>query len=796
MKRFAFPLMVLCVFFSSCGSDDGIVTPNPDQCVETAQCNDNNPCTVDECSAEGTCTYEPAALGTACESGDLCLIAPSCDASGTCVGTPRDCSGPEVPCIINMCDPQTGQCGVTEPNGTACDFNENDCTSGDTCQAGLCEVGTEVNLDDQNPCTQDACVKGEVVHEPLLEGQCDDGNECTMNDSCKLGTCVGGEPVECVIPECGASAECVQDEGCVVSYMPGGAECDDNDECTLFSVCDSQNNCVGGGDLNCDDGNECTDDYCAAEAGCWHNNGTNDCDDGDSCTLNDTCSEGACVSETTVTEGFTVDCNDDNALDNDGCCCWALDPLELYNSGHVLDLGEEYSNISMEVCLKPGGFKTCSDTAYIGVADNSQNWVAVASFETETQPTQEGGTVWQTYCYDVNVEDTFRYVHVANDLCWLDFVSVSLSCEATPGACSGSAAVDCDDGNSCTADSCDAETGACVHEAIEADWCLELNEGNNLVSFSHLPENKSLANVFGPLNPYVKHLFTEGKMAKNINTVGWVGNLTEIDRTKSYWIFMDYPAGTTKKVLELTGDPTDSDIKYQIHPGRNMMSFSSFPMPVGDALPDNVEDLFTMCIGQGVATIPNPNGDGWVGSLTTFKRNKGYEHLVDAAIQDFAYIGGDGNDPYTYGCRHPAANNYNASAHIDDGSCSFDLPENWGTPVWTSSTHHQNFLVLYDLNLQGAALESKDAVAAIVDGQVVGVGFPHDNRVTVPAIGDHTGKTVSYEIYDQSEGSTVDLVTEDPIEWSLNGFAVAGCTDPSKSNYIAFANLSLDVCVD
>jgi hypothetical protein len=656
-------------------------------------------------------------------------------------------------------------------------------------------LGTEVELDDLNPCTQDACVKGEVVHEPILEGQCDDDNECTTDDSCHLGTCVGGAPVECAIPECGASAECVQDEGCVVSYKPGGAECDDNNECTLYSICDSQNTCVGGGDLNCEDGNDCTEDFCAAEDGCWYQDATGECDDDDNCTTDDACSAGTCVGTVSATQGFTVDCSDTNALDSDGCCCWATDPLGIYNSGHVLDLGQEYSNIAMEVCVKPGGFNTCSDNAHIGIAGESMNWLDFASFETTTQPTEPGGDIWQTYCFDVNVDETFRYVHIANELCYLDFVSVTLGCEINPGACSGAAA-DCDDDNTCTADSCDSETGACVHEAIEADWCLKLDEGNNLISFSHLPEDATLPNVLGDVNPYAKHLFTESKMSKNIDSVGWVGNVDQLERTRSYWIFMDYPAGTNSMVVQLPGTITDADIKYQLHPGRNMMSFAGEPTSVTEALPDDVEALFTMCIGQGIATIPNPNGEGWVGSLTTFRRNKGYQNLVDAAVADFSYTNGDGNDPYTYGCTHTAGTNYDAGNQIDDGSCSYDLPESWGTPVWNSSTHHQGFVVFYDLTLAGAPLAQNDIVAAIVDDQVVGIGFPNGNRVTVPAIGDHTGKTVTYEIFDQSEGTTSSVTIDGTVDWSNNGFLIAGCTDATKANYVPFANLSIGVCAD
>ena len=102
--------------------------------------------------------------------------------------------------------------------------------------------GCQTNFDcnDYNPCTDDVCI-GCQCYNTYNCDPCDDGLECTTNDVCVQGDCVG-EPVIC------------------------------------------------------NDYNECTTDYCHEETGCCvYANNYNECDDGDSCTYNDVCCGGECV---------------------------------------------------------------------------------------------------------------------------------------------------------------------------------------------------------------------------------------------------------------------------------------------------------------------------------------------------------------------------------------------------------------------------------------------------------------------------------------------------------------------
>ncbi len=102
-------------------------------------------------------------------------------------------------------------------------------------------AGTEIDCNDGNPCTDDACVYGICSHTPNdspgcgdgpCPGGCDDGDHCTV-DSCDDGTCTN---------------------------TPHGGPCDDGDSCTENDAC-SGVTCAGT-PMYCDDGDPCTIDTC------------------------------------------------------------------------------------------------------------------------------------------------------------------------------------------------------------------------------------------------------------------------------------------------------------------------------------------------------------------------------------------------------------------------------------------------------------------------------------------------------------------------------------------------------
>ena len=105
---------------------------------------DNNPCTTDTCDPVAGVTHTLLANGTACSDGNACTLGDTCEA-GTCTGTPIACPGGACH-PAGTCDVATGLCSIPTPfaDGTSCD-DGNRCSIDDTCQAGTCIPGDTTN---------------------------------------------------------------------------------------------------------------------------------------------------------------------------------------------------------------------------------------------------------------------------------------------------------------------------------------------------------------------------------------------------------------------------------------------------------------------------------------------------------------------------------------------------------------------------------------------------------------------------------------------------------------------------
>ena len=91
-------------------------------------------------------------------------------------------------CTTDSCNPAAGCVHVD--NTTTCS-DGNACTTGDTCGGGVCNSGTPVACNDDNPCTDDTCSVATGCVYMNNTAICDDGNPCTMGDVCSGGTCAG-----------------------------------------------------------------------------------------------------------------------------------------------------------------------------------------------------------------------------------------------------------------------------------------------------------------------------------------------------------------------------------------------------------------------------------------------------------------------------------------------------------------------------------------------------------------------------------------------------------------------------
>lgn len=123
------------------------------------------------------------------------------------------------------------------------------------------------SCDDHNPCTDDACLAGKCSH-AANKALCSDGVDCTVQDRCQDGQCVGGGLFACNDSNPCTVDKCDMVAGCLFLAADGAPACDDSDACT------GQDHCSGGKChglwLSCDDGNPQTQDGCDAAQGCWH----------------------------------------------------------------------------------------------------------------------------------------------------------------------------------------------------------------------------------------------------------------------------------------------------------------------------------------------------------------------------------------------------------------------------------------------------------------------------------------------------------------------------------------------
>ena len=196
---------------------------------------------------------QPDCSGAVCGDDGCCGSCGTCAAGEACVA--GVCSASCTPdCAGKLCgdDGCGGSCGA--------------CAAGQLCEAGLCvdpdPCAANPNCDDGDPCTDDACVPlVGCESQPRPSGAvCDDGNVCTTDDHCVAGMCLGG-----VVPLCEAAAcrrqICTPEAGWGFEPGPDGAACEDGDPCTAGDVCQA-GTCTSGAPVLCDDGDPCTADAC------------------------------------------------------------------------------------------------------------------------------------------------------------------------------------------------------------------------------------------------------------------------------------------------------------------------------------------------------------------------------------------------------------------------------------------------------------------------------------------------------------------------------------------------------
>lgn len=271
---------------------------------------DSNACTADACD-QGTPSNTNVDAGTNCGTNGTGnpLV---CDSKGQCVGcnAASDCPGVDDECSKRTCN--AGVCGVefTPTNTPIAAQTAQDCL------AQVCDgAGKIVNIpdnadipgDDGNPCTSESCAGGMPMHPNEANGSvCNDGNACTMLDTCQAGVCTGGNTITCVASDqCHVAGTCNPATGmCSNPEKPNGAACTDNNTCTQSDTCQA-GACVGSNPVQCAASDACHDaGTCNPATGVCSNPAKADgaaCDDNNACTQSDTCQAGTCTGANPVT---------------------------------------------------------------------------------------------------------------------------------------------------------------------------------------------------------------------------------------------------------------------------------------------------------------------------------------------------------------------------------------------------------------------------------------------------------------------------------------------------------------
>lgn len=189
----------------------------------------SDPCKSVTCDeASKSCSSIPANEGIACTVDDLCLINTTCK-NGLCTGAAKDCFfAPVGECGVATCNPANGKCeGMADPakNGQPCFQSGDKCMVNKVCNAGNCEGGIPKDCTVfTNGCNNGLCdpVDGQCYAEAIPEGGacleatddcnigicdnmgqclpqaanegagCNDGNACTLGETCAAGVCQGG----------------------------------------------------------------------------------------------------------------------------------------------------------------------------------------------------------------------------------------------------------------------------------------------------------------------------------------------------------------------------------------------------------------------------------------------------------------------------------------------------------------------------------------------------------------------------------------------------------------------------
>jgi len=370
-------------------------------CQTGSDCNDNNPCTLDECNS-GVCSNTPQ-TGQNCNDGDDCTHTDKCEANGQCHGTIISCPDGTPPCgVVRTCN-GTATCDETFPDsGVSCDDTD-DCTHTDHCDgAGGC-TGTLVTCqDDPDVCGYRRSCNGTATCDetyPTSSTSCDDDELCTYNDVCNgAGGCFG-TTIQCTSDPgpCGMIKTCDGTATCDESYPDTNTTCDDGQYCTDGDHCNGSGGCLPGGADTCGTGWICYED----EDKCCLPEASRDCGAND----NDIHWFDSCGHEGDVYS----DCPDPN-----GECVNSVCQCIPHWTGQLCDACEAgWTGANCDVCVRyvdKGIAMSGSGLSWVDAFSDIQSGIDAAFQETQQSGGPDVCEVWVAsgiyYIYEVARSDT------------------------------------------------------------------------------------------------------------------------------------------------------------------------------------------------------------------------------------------------------------------------------------------------------------------------------------------------------------------------------------------------------
>ena len=217
----------------------------------------------DAADSAADASANPAPTDVAAPSDDAAPANPAC--SGFTCATPADCpaslGGAPGSCTLVVC--AQGCCVATQAiAGSSCDDGD-PCTVQDTCVAGACS-GVAKSCDDGLDCTVEGCVADGTCQSSVQAGFCRIDGACVA-----IGTVAAGGPCMTCQPAIAAD-KWTQTPGCCLTATdcPAAGPCDkalcdpSTGKCSIAKnagCCES--------DAQCDDGNACTTETCSAATG-------------------------------------------------------------------------------------------------------------------------------------------------------------------------------------------------------------------------------------------------------------------------------------------------------------------------------------------------------------------------------------------------------------------------------------------------------------------------------------------------------------------------------------------------